>query len=356
MKMIQVLPTKISAMSQKQSPREKNSNFSKRREVFCGNMRDLVLSLSSTIVLNPVRHNEFLLSNTVPFYLKDRYEVLEFQYSSHTCHFLLARDRKNNDQCVIKVIPKIYKLEYEISHYKKLLLYASSCSRVVGFSKLIDSCSDQPLQFVVLQKLGESFAQCHRKMGNFDFFETLHAGYQLVDRIEHLHSKGFLHLHISPHNLFFGRTPHSKTLYLFNHDFHVPYLDRNGNHLQSYHPEIFNPPSCAVANRFASIHILHRHGGSRRDDMESFLYTLVYLHTSKMPWKIGDISSYKEQIRVRGELGDDYFKDLHPVFLQLARAILRLNFEEEPDYEQCRRILKCEMWTSRPSFKKYVFG
>jgi len=71
--------------------------------------------------------------------------------------------------------------------------------------------------FMLMDLLGKSldfyFSKCNKK---FSLQTVIKIGIQLVDRIESLHSRGFLHRDIKPDNMVIGMNEKSNTVYLID--------------------------------------------------------------------------------------------------------------------------------------------
>ena len=97
--------------------------------------------------------------------------------------------------------------------------------------------------------------------------------------------------------------------------------------------------------RYASINTLFGYAQSRRDDLESIFYALVYLLYGKLPWQGIRAQSQKDK--------NDKIRDLKLIFssseefIQLPKElkeiidmIRRLSFNEDPDYNKIRILLR----------------
>lgn len=103
---------------------------------------------------------------------------------------------------------------------------------------------------------------------------------QMISRLEFLHKKGFIHCDIKPENMLLGRGYNSNVIYLIDFGLSKRYIDEKGNHIDYGESNIV----CGTA-RYMSI---NGHLGinlSRRDDMESLGYVLIYLLKGSLPWQ-----------------------------------------------------------------------
>jgi serine/threonine protein kinase len=117
--------------------------------------------------------------------------------------------------------------------------------------------------------------------GKFSLKTTLMLADQMIARLEHIHSKGYIHRDLKPENLAIGVGTRSNVVYLFDFGLAKCYKDKDtGAHIQYFD----NKPFLGTA-RFAST---NAHLGielSRRDDIESLGYVLIYMSRGNLPWQ-----------------------------------------------------------------------
>ena len=81
-----------------------------------------------------------------------------------------------------------------------------------------------------MQLLGKSldklFSESNRK---FSIKTVSQIAYQMVQRIEYVHSKGYIHRDIKPGNFLIGKNLDSKKIYLIDFGLSKRYIDKNTN-------------------------------------------------------------------------------------------------------------------------------
>ncbi|CAN1331187.1 Casein kinase 1-like protein HD16 [Linum perenne] len=125
---------------------------------------------------------------------------------------------------------------------------------------------------------------------------------EAISILEQLHSRGFVHGDVKPENFLLGQpgTPEEKKLYLVDLGLASRWMDStSGRHVEyDQKPDVFRGTV-----RYASVHAHLGRTGSRRDDLESLAYTLVFLLRGKLPWQ-GYVAGQKRG-RSLVELGDE---------------------------------------------------
>jgi len=105
-------------------------------------------------------------------------------------------------------------------------------------------------------------------------------GVQIIDRLQYLHSRKFIHRDIKPENFLLGTHDKCTTVHLIDFGLSKKYIQKKGAHV-----EYKDNKKLTGTPRYASI---NNHLGieqSRRDDLESVIYMLLYFLRGSLPWQ-----------------------------------------------------------------------
>ena len=259
----------------------------------------------------------------------------------------IAQDIENNYQyCALKIENRtknyFLKIERNVMELTK---------NSIGFPQLITFNSQGESNYLAMNLLGPNlydlFDVCD---GHFTMQTTLLIGIQMLIRIQELHSKNYLHRDIKPENFLIGIGYHSNIIYIIDFGLSKKYKDSKMNHL----PYREHRPLTGTT-RYASI---NNHLGieqSRRDDLESIGYVLIYFIKKRLPWQ-GTLGSTKQskynkilekKLMIPVEL---LCKDLPMEFTIYMKYVKSLRFDERPDYDFLKGLfieLLCSLYTEK---------
>ncbi|KAG7672488.1 hypothetical protein Ndes2526B_g08992 [Nannochloris sp. 'desiccata'] len=151
--------------------------------------------------------------------------------------------------------------------------------------------------------------------------------------LERLHAKGFVHGDVKPENFLLGAVglPNEKKLWLVDLGLATRWKDSVcGTHVEyDQRPDVFRGTV-----RYASVHAHLGRTASRRDDLESLAYTLLFLLRGRLPWQgyQGDNKGFlvcKKKMATSPELLCRYTPQ---PFRNFTEAVVNLKFDEEPKY------------------------
>ena len=132
---------------------------------------------------------------------------------------------------------------------------------------------------LILELLGPSLKQLLEKVGGkFSLATTLKISKQLLDIIKEIHEKGVVLRYLKPGNMVIGRKENKDYIYLIDFEIAKKYK-RNGQH--KYYKE---GKSVKGNRKYISINTHFGIEISRRDDIESLGYNLIYFLKGALPW------------------------------------------------------------------------
>jgi hypothetical protein len=166
----------------------------------------------------------------------------------------------------------------------------------------------------------------------------------MVRRIEYVHDKGYLHRDIKPNNFLLGKFSREMKIddcvYIIDFGLSKSYIDPDTKNHYSFKED----RRFVGTPRYAS---LNTHLGvrqSRRDDLESIIFILVYFLKGDLPWqgvKAKTKSEKKRKImRKKKSVSPEELCSSLPIeFNTLLNYIRSIKFEEKPDYEYIYNLL-----------------
>ncbi|XP_075231301.1 casein kinase I-like isoform X2 [Lycorma delicatula] len=202
--------------------------------------------------------------------------------------------------------------------------------------------SEGDYNVMVMELLGPSledlFNFCSRR---FSLKTVLLLADQLITRVDYIHSRSFIHRDIKPDNFLMGLGKRGNLVYIIDFGLAKKYRDaRTHSHIE--YRENKNLTGTA---RYASINTHLGIEQSRRDDLESLGYVLMYFNRGSLPWqglkaatkrqKYERISEKKMSTPIE-ELCKGYPAEF-PAYLNYCRM---LRFEERPDYSYLRHLFR----------------
>ena len=198
----------------------------------------------------------------------------------------------------------------------------------------------QGLQLLIMNFLGPSLEDllnfCSRR---FTIKTIAMLGIQLISRLEHIHNLGIIHRDIKPENFLIGISKDKSTIYLVDFGLSKSYMQEQ-NHI-----EFRNNKNFTGTYRYSSI---RNHRGieqSRRDDLESVGYMLVYLYKGVLPWqglKMSDKVERNRNIYQKKRTTDiaSITSDMPFQFHDYIQYCRLLRFSQNPDYDYLRGLFE----------------
>ena len=206
---------------------------------------------------------------------------------------------RTNEEVAIKVETlesnsKLLKKEAQIYQYLGV---------IDGFPQVKWFGKDAHNYYMVLNLYGESIKERIEKKGTIPVKEAVEYGWQMIDRIQVLHEKFLIHRDIKPDNFMFGLNNKSNILYLIDYGFCKTYVTNNEHIKEKNNCSLIGTPN------FVSVNVKNGIEPSRRDDLESIIYVIMYMSCD------------------------------NAIFADILEYVRNIKFEERPNYAYIKQLL-----------------
>ncbi|XP_073507434.1 casein kinase I isoform X2 [Phyllobates terribilis] len=237
------------------------------------------------------------------------------------------------------------KLESQKARHPQLL-YESKLYKIlqggVGIPHIRWYGQEKDYNVLVMDLLGPSledlFNFCSRR---FTMKTVLMLADQMISRIEYVHTKNFIHRDIKPDNFLMGIGRHCNKLFLIDFGLAKKYRDNRTRQHIPYRED----KNLTGTARYASINAHLGIEQSRRDDMESLGYVLMYFNRTSLPWQGLKAATKKQKYEKISEKKmstpvEVLCKGFPAEFAMYLNYCRGLRFEEAPDYMYLRQLFR----------------
>ena len=228
----------------------------------------------------------------------------------------------------------------------------NSLSGVYGVPRVFHKGKQGDYYIMIMDLLGPSLwdvwnlnGQCmSEQMVSCIACESLHI-------LEQLHAKGYVHGDVKPENFLLGPkgSKNEKKLFLVDLGLATRWRDSHfGAHVDyDQRPDVFRGTV-----RYASVHAHLGRNASRRDDLESLAYTLMFLLKGRLDWQgyQGDNKGYMVCKKKMATSAETMCRYSPTAFRKFTEAVINLKFDEEPQYQKYIQLFEglCGPAPSRP--------
>ncbi|KQK03424.1 casein kinase 1-like protein 3 isoform X2 [Brachypodium distachyon] len=251
------------------------------------------------------------------------------------------------------------KIESSSTKHPQLFYEAKIYNTLQGGSGIADVkwCGvDGEENVLVIDLLGPSledlFVYCGRK---FTLKTVLMLADQMLTRIEFMHSKGYLHRDIKPDNFLMGLGRKANQLYVIDFGLAKRYRDSTTNRHIPYREN----KNLTGTARYASSSTHLGIEQSRRDDLESLGYVLLYFLQGSLPWQglkaVTKKQKYEKICEKKISTPIEVLCKSCPVeFASYFHYCHSLTFDQRPDYGFVKRLFR-DLFSSQGYEFDFVF-
>ena len=179
---------------------------------------------------------------------------------------------------------------------------------------------------------------------------------QILDRIEWVHANNIVYRDIKPENFLFGKNDND-VLYLIDFGLCRKYRSpKTGQHIPPKNLGKFTGTS-----RYASVYAMAGNEQSRRDDIESIGYMIIYFMKKKLPWQGIRGNSYKEcyhklfLMKKHMDL-EILCRGLPKEVLEYMKYAKNLKFEQEPNYKYLKNLFQIILNKNKINIDNYILS
>ena len=252
---------------------------------------------------------------------------------------------------------KLYAIKFEdmredqfiLEDEAKILTYIN-CNRIPKVKSFGYSGN---YMILVMELLGKSLDKIFNELPSkkMSIRCVCNIAYQLMLIFEVIHNNNIIHRDIKPANIAIGIQEDNKNKYIYVLDFGLSKKYRSDTTKRHFSFSKNNP---LIGNaRYSSINALEGGTQSRRDDLESIGYLLLYLLLGQLPWQ-GKVSHSKDdkyyKIREikKQTTPEQLCEGLPKQFEYYIKYTRSLQYESDPDYNYLKNlflsVLKSYKW------------
>ena len=252
---------------------------------------------------------------------------------------------------------KTEKIEAEPKSLETEAYYLYNLQGGIGIPKIITYGHIKKYNILIETLLNESLYNIYIKNNKYcSLIDICLIGVQMLERLEWIHSKNILYRDVKPENCLIG-LKNPNLIYIVDFGLCKRYRSsKTGKHIPMRQTGKFNGTM-----EYASSYVLKGNESSRRDDLISLGYMLIFLFKKYLPWKISlkeiNRTKYLELINKK-ESNDNglLFKNLPQEIVEYIIYTNNLKFEQAPDYSYLSSLFKSIIFKMNLNYNKLSFS
>ena len=189
--------------------------------------------------------------------------------------------------------------------------------------------------YMVLNLLGESLEAIKEQKGTFSLKTTLQIGINILDLLLTIHEAGLIHRDVKPDNFLLSLNDTNKNINIIDFGLCKSYLNNEKHIEMKQTSSLIGTPSYASINAHNFMEL------SRRDDLESLGYMLIYFYLGMLEWQKVDTSNHTIIKEMKSNV--IYNTKIPPILIEYKKFVRTIEFEEKPYYHTIFELLKNEL-------------
>tara|TARA_B100001121_G_C18660021_1_gene608382 strand:- start:71 stop:937 length:867 start_codon:yes stop_codon:yes gene_type:complete len=266
----------------------------------------------------------------------DKYEIEKHIGTGSFGDVFVVRNVATNEKlaCKLEINSKVATLKHEanILQYLNKVSFVPKLRRFGYYNEKV--C-------MIMDLYNESLETIKERYGKFSTKDAIILMHDLLGKIKVMHKMKIIHRDIKPENFLLCRQ--SNDIKIIDFGLSKKYVSK-GKHI-----EYKTGKNIVGTSRYISINVHNGIEASRRDDLISLGYMLIWLQRSRLPWqgikhsdetiRLNQVKRLKCVITVK-----DLCKNIESnVFTDYLNAVMKLKFDEEPDYDALIRMFLQEL-------------
>lgn len=281
-----------------------------------------------TKIIRPVKSNEIQNDHIINKYIM--YECVGKGAFGEVYRAIRIKDNKNIAMKIEHTTAPLIRLISEYNIYQKL--NRRKCH--FGIPRIYELIQTDDYNIMIMDLLGNSLEEIFNSVDRkFSICTVLYIGITILNIIKRVHIAGFIHRDIKPNNFLVG-VRDKQQIYLTDFGLSKEYINAKHEHIK----ESFNHSMIGTA-RYASINMHLGIEPSRRDDLESIGYLLIYFAKGRLPWQ--GVCKDKDKRNMFECIGnmklslslENLCANMPVCFIHYLQYCRNLEFSETPDYD-----------------------